>query len=104
LLDEYTDWLIAHEQEVLPHVVFVGEITNVTHVYVIVGKHKYLYCSVVSAVEACYKCLSALNTWPFISDFIWMFITKCVYKFSDKKCYSALLKLCVELKKSDLTL
>lgn len=53
-----------------------------------VNNEKYThFTSILKAVEACFKVLIDLNSFPFSCDYVWMFIQKLVYRIEPKKSY-----------------
>lgn len=98
--EEYHDWLKKKGQTLSPYLIICGEIPNITASYVCFNGHNYLYANPLKALEITFKCLTALDVFPFVTDYLFMFIGICFFKISYKKSYSGLnsflLKLNIE--------
>lgn len=89
--EKYHNWLKSKEQPLLPYMILIGEIpTNVTASYVYFNGHNYLYSNPLKALEITFKCLTALETLPFVTDFLFMFVGICFFKLPYTKSYSGL--------------
>ena len=72
-----------------PFIVAVGEIDNLTSIYVYIDGTKYLMESSLKAVDVCFKCFQALNAnYPSTGQQVWNFLQRYIYKihtdFDDK--------------------
>ena len=47
---------------------------------VIFNGHTYVYDNILEAIEVCFRLCTALYCWTEIADYIWAFITECIYK------------------------
>lgn len=98
-IEAYENWLQEKSLPILPYVILCGEIGRIYQSYVIFNDEKYAYVDPVKAVEACYKCLKALERWPIACDFVWGFFGKLIYGFELSKSCSPVTRLIVDLKK-----
>lgn len=89
-------WLDALGQDNVPNVVCCGELNNYT-AFVCINKHFYECKDLIKAVESCFKCLIALDTIPFVSEFPWSFIYSAVYGLSFKNIPGNVRKLIQDL-------
>ncbi|KAL7294781.1 hypothetical protein TKK_0011716 [Trichogramma kaykai] len=76
--DEFEKELIKLNLEVAPYVVLVGSI-KVNSAYLCLAQQKIPFSSLIEAVEACFKCHTALRSWPYISESMWSFIKCHIY-------------------------
>lgn len=94
----FEDWLKKRKQEVLPYLICVGEFEKSTF-YVRLNGEDYPYTDCVKAVEACYKCLSALQRRTVFSDFIWSFFDRAIFNLSFRKANAFVIKFISDLDK-----
>lgn len=94
-------WLTCLGQEIVPNVVVCGKLEDCT-AFVCINKEFYPCPDVTRAIESCFKCLMALNTIPFVSEFAWSFIYKGVYGFNSRPVPAHVSKLLQELKDMEL--
>ena len=66
--DELERCLTKLQQEKHPYVMICGNIENITQSYVTVNSQRYAFANPVRAVEACYKCLTALGSLTNLCD------------------------------------
>lgn len=97
-IEEYEKWLKSLEQDIYPYIVFVGEL-QAPEIFVQINGSQYNFGNHLTAVESCYKCLTALKAFPYMCDFVWSFIDKLVYGISSRKGSSLAVKLLTEINK-----
>lgn len=53
----------------------------------IINKQKYTCENPIKAIESCFKCLMALNCFPYSCEHVWGFLQKLIYKIKPIKNY-----------------
>ena len=79
--------------------ILVGSLETITQSFAVINGSKYEYSDPVKAIQATYKCTIALRTFPYMSDYVWMFIRKLFFGISPSKGFSTVSKFIVDLKK-----
>ncbi|KAJ8672453.1 hypothetical protein QAD02_003712 [Eretmocerus hayati] len=79
----HESWLLERHQEVLPYIIFCGKLPNI-EAYLHVNSQLHTFENPLEAVQACYKCLTALQRFPNLAEFAWSYIDLAVYGFSFK--------------------
>lgn len=96
---EYEERLKNWQVQVYPYIIICGPIDNLTSVYVVINGKDCLFENVLLAVEACYKILKALRTWPPLIEHVWMFIERLVYCIKSSKDLSVVETAVQEIEK-----
>lgn len=83
-----------------PYVIVVSEFTNIIACYLFINDQKFNYEDPIKAVEACLKCLLALEELPYMSDFMWKFIIRIIFEFDYCLPVTKVNNLITEIKKT----
>lgn len=89
-------WLIGLNKDICPYTILHGELNNYK-AYVILNGRTYLFADIFTAVEGCFKCLTALKRWPSLCDHIWLFIELGIYNFPPSCSFTKVRKLLLAL-------
>ncbi|XP_043475916.1 uncharacterized protein LOC122510504 [Leptopilina heterotoma] len=95
---EFETWLTSLNLQIHPYVTIVGSLET-PQIYLKLNGENYNFQDPLKALESCYRCLTALHSFPFLCDFVWTFIDKAVYKICNRKISSWVTKLLVDINK-----
>ena len=87
------------KQECHPYVIWQGKLGQKLEAVVVLNGKLYSYDNPIKAVEACLKCLTALHSWPYVTDFLWAFVQKSIYGLDPNSTYAVVTRLISDLKK-----
>lgn len=89
-LQGHRDLMKKHGWTFQPLIVAVGDLRNLQACYVVINTTKYLFQSLLAAVDFCFKSFYALKLeYPLESRTVWSFFDNYVYKIPGSKCHTA---------------
>ncbi|XP_051163773.1 uncharacterized protein LOC127283130 [Leptopilina boulardi] len=77
--NSFETWLIDRSQEIYPYLIFLGNVEN-PQISIVVNSERYAFTDPLKAIDCCFKCLIALDSFSFLCDFVWLFLDKVIYK------------------------
>lgn len=86
-------------REISPYVILLGDVEN-SHVSLGINSERDTFNDSLKANNSCFKCLIALESLPFLCDYVWFFLDKVIYKLRRPKTKNSwVTKFMVELNK-----
>lgn len=82
-IDVKCEFIKKHKLSQQPYIIAVGQLTNISHFFVIINNTKYKFISIVMAVDFCFKLTFVLNLkYSPYSCQIWTFVQKYFYNIN----------------------